>query len=172
MRKVFAHKLGIFQSRFQNQCTGVCFFTQGVLGWGFFSKKLHRMNYEATYTGNFLPLVFVIFLLPQFQLNYHVGQGVYTLVLNPFHASANAFLIISFPCSLPFSVSHPKDKGAPNMRMGPTLCARSILAVLALIFLCYPYVPCAATPLQPLLAELGQDRIPSQPQRWLRVIYV
>lgn len=58
------------------------------------------------------------------------------------------------------------------MGMGPTLCACSTLAVLALIFLYCPYVPCAATPLQPLLAEVGQDKTPSQPQRWLRVIYV
>lgn len=59
-RKVFAHKLVIFQSIFQNRCT-VCFFIQGFLGWLFFNvmmQKLPQMNYEATYTGKILPLVF------------------------------------------------------------------------------------------------------------------
>lgn len=77
---------GYFPSRFQNQCSGVCFFTQGSLWWLFFNvmmQKSPRMNYEATDTGKILLLVFVVFLLafvvfllPQFQLNYHIGQGV------------------------------------------------------------------------------------------------
>lgn len=76
-------QVGIFQSRFHNQCTVVCFFTQGSLGWLFFNvtkQKLSQMNYEATCTGKKLLPVFVIFLLPQFQLNYHIGQGVYISV--------------------------------------------------------------------------------------------
>lgn len=148
MRKVFSRKLGIFQSRFRNQCTVVCFFTQGSLGWLFFNvtmQKLSQMNYEATCTGKILLPVFIIFLLPQFQLNYHIGQGVYISV-ESFHSSANALLVISFLCSLPFSVSHPKNKGAPNMGMEHTLCTCSTLAIRALIFLCCPCVPTAGPP--------------------------
>lgn len=95
--------------------------------------------YDAKVTHN--ELVFVVFLLPQFQLNYHIGQGVYISVY-PFHASANAFL-----------VSHPKNKGAPKHGNGTHfLCLPNFSSTCS----CFPLLPLCPLCSSPTAAPPGR----------------
>lgn len=150
-------QVGIFQSRFHNQCTVVCFFTQGSLGWLFFNvtkQKLSQMNYEATCTGKKLLPVFVIFLLPQFQLNYHIGQGVYISVesFSFFckYTLSNPFSLFSTFLSL----SSKKIKEPQTWGWNPLF----VLAQLQQYPLLFSFTA-LVSPLQPLLADVGQDSL-------------